>query len=77
VDHHYIFNVGTFILFPQRNQLVSYYLGVGMIFSFLVLSLLTFVAWLDERLEHKQDPVLGEEWDFTKPTIKKLVDKCK
>jgi hypothetical protein len=42
-----------------------------MIFSFLTLSLLAFAAWLDERLEHKVNPALGEEWDFTHPVIKK------
>jgi len=42
-----------------------------MIITFLILTLFMFAVWLDERLEHKQDPVLGEEWDFTRPFIKK------
>ena len=36
-----------------------------MIITYLILSLFIFAVWLDERLEQKRNPVLGEEWDFT------------
>ena len=41
-----------------------------MILAFSILGLLTFAAWFDEKLENRK-PVLGEEWDFTQPFIKK------
>jgi len=36
-----------------------------MIISFLIMTLLLAVAYLDEQLT-KEDPILGEEWDFTR-----------
>jgi hypothetical protein len=47
-----------------------------MIISFLIMTLLLAVAYLDERLT-KEDPVLGEEWDFTRPNYKKSIDIIK
>ena len=41
-----------------------------MILAFSILGLLTVAVYLDERLEKKK-PILGEEWDFTQPFIKK------
>jgi len=41
-----------------------------MTLAFIVFGLLTFAVYLDDRLEKKK-PVLGEEWDFTQPFIKK------
>jgi hypothetical protein len=47
-----------------------------MIISFLIMTILIAVAYLDDLLT-KTDPVLGEEWDFTRPNYKKTIDTIK
>lgn len=37
-----------------------------MMITYIILSLLILTVWLDEQLERKKNPILGEEWDFTK-----------
>jgi len=41
-----------------------------MLITFLILTLLMLAVWLDQELEQNRNPVLGEEWDFTKPGLK-------
>jgi len=47
-----------------------------MILCFLIMTLATLIVYLDKRLI-KDDPVLGEEWDFTRPNYKKTIDIIK
>jgi len=37
-----------------------------MMITYIILSLLILAVWLDEHLDRKRNPILGEEWDFTK-----------
>lgn len=44
-----------------------------MVITFLIISLLMLAVWLDQELEQKSCPVLGEEWDFVTPNSRR---KC-